>query len=77
MLPGVAETSYRALVFVRCCGRVITFRVSVLLAWIQPEPIREVDRIPIGIPVEVEPPGDADRILLGERLIGAGRPTRH
>ena len=32
----------------------------------QPERIAEVDRIPIGIPVEVEPSGDADGVLLGE-----------
>jgi hypothetical protein len=32
----------------------------------QPERIREVDRIPVGIPVEVESPRDADGIWLGE-----------
>jgi hypothetical protein len=40
--------------------------VSVLLRT-QPERIREVDRIPIGVAVEVEASRDADRVLLGNK----------
>ena len=31
----------------------------------QPKRIREVDRIPVGKPVEIEPPREPDRIFLG------------
>jgi hypothetical protein len=37
-----------------------------LLLLTQPKRIREVDRIPAGVPVEVEPTGDPNGILLGE-----------
>ena len=37
----------------------------------QPKRIRVVDRIPIRIPVEIEPSGDPDEILLGELPNGA------